>query len=64
MNALDVLLERLERVTQTPSGWMARCPGHEDRHPSLSIREGDDGRILIHCHAGCTPDARSSRPSG
>ena len=35
----------------------ARCPGHEDQTPSLSIRDGDDGRLLTHCHAGCPPEA-------
>jgi DNA primase len=34
------------------AGWMARCPAHEDRSPSLAIRESD-GRVLVHCHAGC-----------
>ena len=34
-------------------GWMARCPAHEDREPSLSIRKSDDGKVLIRCHAGC-----------
>jgi len=34
--------------------WQARCPAHSDRSPSLSIREGADGRILLHCFAGCT----------
>ena len=33
--------------------WMARCPAHHDRLPSLSIRECD-GRVLVYCHAGCT----------
>jgi putative DNA primase/helicase len=33
--------------------WMARCPAHDDRKPSLSIRDADDGKILLHCHAGC-----------
>ena len=33
--------------------WMARCPAHEDRTPSLSIAAGDDGRVLLHCWAGC-----------
>lgn len=33
--------------------WQARCPAHNDHTPSLSIREGDDGRILFYCHAGC-----------
>jgi phage/plasmid primase-like uncharacterized protein len=34
-------------------GWMARCPAHEDRDPSLSIRDSDDSKVLVHCHAGC-----------
>ena len=34
-------------------GWMARCPAHDDREPSLSISEGDDGKVLVRCHAGC-----------
>jgi putative DNA primase/helicase len=34
-------------------GWMARCPAHEDREPSLSIRDADDGKVLVRCHAGC-----------
>src|SRR5262245_52453244 len=36
------------------SGWVARCPSHEDRTPSLSIGEGSDGRGLLHCYAGCS----------
>jgi len=35
------------------AGWTARCPAHDDRTPSLSIRDAEDGRILVHCHAGC-----------
>lgn len=37
--------------------WECRCPAHDDRRPSLSIRRGDDGRALVNCHAGCTVDA-------
>ena len=33
--------------------WMARCPVHEDREPSLSISAGKDGKVLVRCHAGC-----------
>lgn len=33
-------------------GWMARCPAHDDREPSLSIRDAD-GKVLVRCHAGC-----------
>src|SRR5271156_3756835 len=35
------------------STWMARCPAHNDRKPSLSISAGPDGKVLVHCHAGC-----------
>ena len=34
-------------------GWIARCPAHDDHDPSLSVREADDGKVLVHCHAGC-----------
>lgn len=34
--------------------WSARCPAHEDSSPSLSIRAGSDGRVLLHCFAGCS----------
>ena len=34
------------------SGWIARCPAHDDREPSLSIRDAD-GKVLVRCHAGC-----------
>ncbi len=32
---------------------MVRCPCHEDRTPSLSISDGQDGKLLVHCFAGC-----------
>lgn len=35
------------------AGWMACCPTHEDRTPSLSIAQGEHGAVLVHCHAGC-----------
>jgi hypothetical protein len=34
-------------------GWVARCPAHDDRKPSLSIATGKDGKVLLRCHAGC-----------
>jgi putative DNA primase/helicase len=34
-------------------GWTARCPAHEDRTPSLSIRDAEENKVLVHCHAGC-----------
>jgi len=49
------ILDRLEAVKQTSAGqWLARCPAHDDRHPSLSVGRGDDGRVLLDCKAGCS----------
>jgi len=53
MTATDII-SRLVGVTRTATGWTARCPAHEDGTASLSVTEGSDGRILAHCHAGCT----------
>jgi hypothetical protein len=39
-----------------PASWTAKCPAHEDRSPSLSIRDRD-GKILIHCFSGCDQKA-------
>ena len=53
MNA-TALLDRLDRVRQVgPGRWIACCPAHGDKSPSLSIRETEDGRILLHDFAGC-----------
>ena len=58
MSAADALLSRLEKVRRTgPGRWIARCPAHDDRGPSLSVRELDDGRVLAHDFGGCSPDA-------
>lgn len=54
----DALISRLEKAKRTGSGtWLACCPAHEDRSPSMSVREMDDGRVLVHCFAGCGVDA-------
>ncbi len=34
------------------TGWLALCPVHDDRKPSLSIRDAN-GKVVVHCHAGC-----------
>jgi hypothetical protein len=54
MNPMQSILGRLERVTGGPSQFMAKCPAHEDRHASLSVGLGDDGRALLSCKAGCS----------
>ncbi len=49
-------LARLEGVRKTSGGWMALCPAHGDEHASLSVREGEGGRILVRCFAGCNAE--------
>ena len=51
--SVDVLLSRLDKVHKiAPGKWHASCPTREDRSPSLSIRELDDGRVLVHDFGG------------
>jgi hypothetical protein len=54
---IETLLSKLDRVKRTGQGrWMACCPSHPDKNASLSLGEKDDGRILVHCFAGCGTD--------
>ena len=53
MKPVEKVLERLEGVRRSNGSWKALCPAHEDREPNLSVTEGDDGRALIKCFAGC-----------
>ena len=57
MTPVERLLAKLPDAKQAGKGWAARCPAHEDRRASLSIGEGEDGRALVKCHAGCKADA-------
>lgn len=47
------VLSRLAGVRPCPNGYEARCPAHSDQHASLSVSRGNDGRVLLVCHAGC-----------
>jgi hypothetical protein len=49
---VHTVLTRLRSVRRNGAGFLARCPVHEDRSPSLSIRE-TDSKILLHCFTGC-----------
>lgn len=49
-----VLLDRLDQVRERGAGkWLALCPAHDDRNPSLSVAETSDGTTLIKCWSGC-----------
>lgn len=51
---LDTILNGLDKVRKSGSGWTACCPSHDDHDPSLSISEGRTGKVLVKCWAGCS----------
>ena len=51
---IEELLSRLDAVRRSSRGYVARCPAHDDKNPSLNIREGEGDRILVHCFAACS----------
>jgi hypothetical protein len=56
MSNIDVILSRLDKVRKGTgrNSWMACCPAHGDKRPSLAVTEADDGRVLLHCFShGC-----------
>lgn len=53
--SIDNLLNRLEKVRRTGERkWIACCPAHDDKSPSLGVKLIDDDKILIKCWAGCS----------
>lgn len=59
MRPVDKVLEKAEGIREANSGWLVSCPlpdhgqGRGDKNPSVSVTEGDDGRALVKCNAGC-----------
>ncbi len=54
---LETILQQLHGVRpQRDGSWIARCPAHDDREPSLHVSLTED-RILLHCFAGCSVDS-------
>jgi hypothetical protein len=53
MTHIEELLSKLEKVKGRNGSWTACCPAHQDKSPSLAIRETSDGRVLLHCFGGC-----------
>jgi hypothetical protein len=59
----DTMLSRLDGVRRTGADrWLALCPAHDDKRPSLSVREIDN-RVLVHCWADCTVGQRMATRS-
>lgn len=50
----EAFLSRCDKVKTTGQGtWLACCPGHADKRPSMTVRELEDGTVLLHCFSGC-----------
>lgn len=52
----EEVAKSLNKPRPSGDGWVACCPAHEDRSPSLSISDGEKG-IVVKCHAGCTQES-------
>lgn len=53
----EIVRARLVEAKAERGGVVARCPAHEDKHPSLRLSRGEDGRALVCCRAGCPTEA-------
>lgn len=54
---LGEIRDLLKNVRRRGKQLSARCPAHDDQHNSLSVTEADNGRILVHCFAGCSAES-------
>ena len=56
--SIDTLIARLDGVKETgPGKYLACCPAHDDKSPSLAICETGEGLVLLHCFVGCDPES-------
>lgn len=54
----EKLLNQLTKVKRTSrESWVACCPAHDDKSPSMTITEKNDGRVLLHCFSGCSVES-------
>jgi len=49
----ESIAKHLGGATKSGNEWSCKCPAHDDKRASLSITEKQDGKLLVHCHAGC-----------
>lgn len=56
-STLQIVLEKLDSPRKSGCGWVAKCPAHDDKSPSLSVSLASDGKVLVKCFAGCSFDS-------
>jgi hypothetical protein len=55
MSQIENLLSKLSGVKRSSNNsWMCKCPSHDDRNPSLAIKDTGEGKLLLKCMAGCS----------
>ena len=55
MRPIENIFSRVDKLQHRSDGqWSARCPAHSDKSPSLSVRETEEGAVLLYCFAGCS----------
>src|SRR5574343_113367 len=54
---IEAFVALLPGARRSGSGWVALCPAHEDRRASFSVAQGQNGKVLVKCHAGCSTEA-------
>ena len=45
------------KARKAGKGYVTCCAAHDDKDPSLSVADGDNGDVVVHCHAGCPQEA-------
>lgn len=50
-------LDKVKKYNQRSNAWVACCPSHDDKSPSLAVKSLDDGRVLLHCFGGCSVES-------
>ena len=56
MRAADIAALLAGRPVKPQGGnYVVCCPAHHDKNPSLSLRDSNDGKLLVHCFTGCDP---------
>src|SRR5215469_11877575 len=52
------IAQQLGSAKRNGSGWLCKCPCHDDKKASLSIADGRNGKIILHCFAGCDTETK------
>jgi hypothetical protein len=52
----EFIAKSLGGARKAGEDWSCRCPAHDDDRASLSLKQKPNGKLLVHCHAGCTQE--------